>query len=78
LGYLYKHEEKDKYVFLESTANWGWWKPKMKKIRKIPLEWQTELAVGSDGIPPLTGKHIIVCIERCNIRWYSESSLSSC
>lgn len=42
LGYLYKHEEKDKYVFLKSAANWGWWEPKMEKIRKIPLEWQTE------------------------------------
>ena len=39
-----------------------------------PLEWQTEIVVGSDGIPPLTGKHIVVCVDntRCNIRWYSE------
>jgi hypothetical protein len=32
----------------------------IKEIRKITLEWQTEITVGSDGIPPLTGKHIIM------------------
>ena len=61
MGYLHKHEEKDKYVFLESIANWGWWKPKIRKIQKITLEWQTENKVGSDGIPPLIGRHINVC-----------------
>lgn len=63
LGYLRKHKEKDKYVFLECTANWGRWKPKRKKIRKITLEWQTEVIVGSDGVPPLIGGHII-CMHR--------------
>jgi len=72
LGYLYKHEEKDKYVFLKSAANWGWWEPKMEKIRKIPLEWQTENSSRLWRNSSVNRKAYISmrCCMRWNIRWY--------
>ena len=56
---------------MNGTANWGRWEPDTsREVLNITPEFQAEMViVGSDGLPPLTGTHMLVC----RIRWYSGS-----